>query len=324
MAEASPDGRPRGAIGSVTKFLWNSATLLLCTASLFWALNPIIGRAVRDLITPVGLSFWRWTIAFFVVVAIAWPHLRRDWATIRENWKILVVLGLLGIGIFSTAVYWALRYTTAVNNLMMQSAMPPLILATSALLFRDRISKPQILGTMLSVAGLLVIVAQGRLDNLLALEFNRGDAASLFGVFLYALYSALLRKKPAIHPLSLLAALFAIGIATLAPAYIAEILDGRHLTARPETFLAIVYVAIFPSLLSYLFFNRSVELIGTARAGQFMNLPPVFGTVLAILLLGEHLELFHAAGAALVTVGIVLASRNAGGRVVEPDAVEAR
>lgn len=301
-----------GPLRAVAVRAWGSAPLLLVAASLFWALNPIVGRAVRDLISPVALSFWRWAVALLVVLVFAWPHLRRDALLIRQHWKILLVLGLIGIGVFSTVVYWGLQYTTALNNLMMQSAMPSMILAMSAILFRDRITWAQIFGTLVSLAGLLTIVARGDLANIISMEFNRGDAAALFGVFLYSLYSALLRKRPPIHPLSLLGVLFAIGVATLTAPYLAELIRGRHMVAGGETLMAIVYVGVFPSLLSFFFFNRSVELIGTARAGTYMNLPPVFGIGLAILLLGEALEFFHVIGALLVAIGVFCATKEWG------------
>lgn len=299
----------RGWPGALSAHAWGSATLLLVAAALCWSLNPIVGRAVRGLISPVALGFWRWAVALIAVVAFAWPHLRADAPLIRRHWKILVALGLIGIGVFAAIVYWALRHTTALNNLMMQSAMPPMILALSALLFRDRITPGQIAGTLLSLGGLLAILSRGRLDNILAMEFNRGDAASLVAVFLYSLYSAMLRKKPPIHPLSLLAVLFAVGALFLAIPYAIELARGVRMVGRPETILAILYVGIFPSLLSYFFFNRSVELIGAARAGIFMNLPPVFGVGLAIILLGEQFELFHLYGATLVALGIFCATR---------------
>lgn len=293
---------------------WGSATLLLIAAALCWSLNPIVGRAVRGLISPVALGFWRWAVALLVVLAFAWPHLRQDAPVIRRHWKILVALGLIGIGVFAVIVYWALRHTTALNNLMMQSAMPPMILALSAVLFRDRISWGQIAGTLLSLGGLLAILSRGSLDNILAMQFNRGDAASLLAIFLYSLYSAMLRKKPPIHPLSLLAVLFAVGVVFLSIPYAIELAEGVRMVGRPETILAILYVGIFPSLLAYFFFNRSVELIGAARAGIFMNLPPVFGVGLAILLLGEALETFHLVGGALVGLGIYCATRGASNR----------
>lgn len=314
------DPESSGARRPIVDLLWGSAPLLLCAASLFWALNPVIGRAVRDLISPVALSFWRWTVALLVVLVFAWPHLRRDAHLIRRNWKILVTLGLIGIGFFATIVYWGLQYTTATNNLMMQAAMPSMILALSALLFGDRVSIAQIIGTIVSLVGLLTIIARGNFENIIDLQFNRGDAASLLAVFLYALYSALLRKRPPIHPLSLLAVLFAVGVATLLPPYAAELAGDRYMQVRPATFLAILYVGVFPSLLSYFFFNRSVDLIGSARAGMYMNLPPVFGVGLAILLLGEHLELFHAIGAGLVAIGVIYSTRNSMARASPADA----
>lgn len=314
---------PEGAGGdklTIFGLAWNSATLLLCSACLFWALNPIVARAVRALISPVALSFGRWGTAAVIVTIFAWPHLKRDWGAIVRSWRMLLLLSVLGIGLFSTLVYWGLQYTTAVNNLMMQAAMPSMILITAALLFGDRITPGQVAGAIVSLAGLLTIITRGSLDNLLALEFNRGDAAALGGVFLYSVYSAVLRKKPPIHPLSLLTALFWIGVAMLLPLLAIELVHGVVLEPRLATFGAILYVGIFPSLLAYFFFNRSVELIGAARAGVYMNLPPVFGIGLAIPLLGERLEAFHLAGAALVGIGIWTSLRKASGQTQVPPA----
>jgi drug/metabolite transporter (DMT)-like permease len=285
--------------------LWRNASALLIAASLFWAINPLVGRAVRDLIDPVSLSFWRWTVAFMLVLAVGHKAIRQDLGEIWRSWRILLLLGLLGIGLFSTLVYWALRHTTATNNLMMQSASAPLLIVISAALFRERATKAQLAAAGLSVLGLIIFVSQGSLASILTFRFNRGDAASLLAVLLYAFYSALLRKRPAIHPLSLLASLFAVGIITLLPAYA----YGLTSTTVPEnvgmvTAAAILYVAVFPSFLSFLFFNRAVELIGPIRAGPYLNLPPVFGTGLAILLLGERIALYHLIGGAMIAAGI--------------------
>lgn len=288
---------------------WGSAGLLLCAASLFWALNPIVARAVHHLVTPLGMAFWRWVVAMSVGLLFAWPHLRADRRAILHHWKLLTLLGTLGIGAFALVVYWGLQYTTASNNLMMQGAMPSMILLLSTVMFRDRITIGQLAGTLVSLAGLLVIVAQGSLENILAMTFNRGDAAALFGVFLYSLYSTLLRKRPAIHQLSFLVTLFGVGAASIAVPYFLEIAHGRYMAARIEVPLAILYVGIFPSLLAYFFFNRAVDLIGVARASIYMNLPPIFGIGLAILLLGERLAPFHVVGAVLVAAGVFLATR---------------
>jgi drug/metabolite transporter (DMT)-like permease len=286
--------------------IWGSASLLLCSASLFWALNPIVARAVHHLVSPLGMAFWRWVVAMGVGMIFAWPHLVDDRREILREWKMLA---LLGIGAFALVVYWGLQYTTATNNLMMQGAMPSMILLLSTLVFRDKITPGQLVGTLVSLAGLLVIVAQGSMANLLAMTFNRGDAAALFGVFLYSLYSTLLRKRPAIHQLSFLVTLFGVGAASIALPYSLEIAQGHYMAARAEVVLAILYVGIFPSLLAYFFFNRSVDLIGISRASIYMNLPPIFGVGLAILLLGERLAPFHLVGAVLVASGVFLATR---------------
>ncbi|MDB5698971.1 MAG: hypothetical protein JWN69_1775, partial [Alphaproteobacteria bacterium] len=199
-------------------------------------------------------------------------------------------------------------------------------LIAGALLFGDRITGSQFAGAVVSLLGMMTIVTRGSLDNLLALDFNIGDLAALGGVFLYSIYSAMLRKKPPIHPLSLLSVLFWMGVTMLLPLLGVEIARGVVMNPRLETWGAILYVGIFPSLLAYFFFNRAVELIGAARAGAYMNLPPVFGIGLAIVLLGERPETFHVVGAVLVGIGIWTSLRKAPGqpRVPAAEALEPR
>ena len=285
---------------------WANAYLLLTLTALFWAGNSVVGRAARDLVPPVALAFWRWLIAFLLILLIAGPHLKRDAAALRARWPAVLVLGLLGIGAFNTLLYTALQSTTALNALLMQSAQPPLILIAAFLLFGDRAGPAQIVGVLLSLAGVLVIVAGGDLDVLLALRLNPGDALMLVAVLLWVFYSVLLRFRPAGHPVSFLAVTFAIGWLVILPFYAAELAAGRRIVAAPESFAAIAYVAIFPSLIAYACFNRGVELIGPGRAGVFLNLMPVFGALLAVGLLGERFTLAHAAGIALIGAGILL------------------
>jgi drug/metabolite transporter (DMT)-like permease len=286
--------------------LWNNAYLLMTMTALFWAGNSVIGRAARDLVPPVALAFWRWMLAFALVIAFAWPHLRRDRAALLARWPWVLVLGVLGVGAFNTLLYSGLQYTTALNALLMQSAQPPLIMLMAFLLFRERTGPVAIAGVMLALVGVLVIVARGDLEVLVQLKLNPGDAIILVAMLLWVLYSVLLRFRPEVHPLSFLAVTFAIACLFILPFYVAELAAGRRIVAAPESFATIAYVGIFPSLLAYAFFNRGVELIGPGRAGVFLNLMPVFGALLAIFLLGERFSLPHAVGFGLIAVGLML------------------
>lgn len=293
---------------AVVSYLWRTPRILLTLAIVFWSGNFIVGRATTGLVPPVALAFWRWTIGLVLVLGFGWRHVRQDGAVLARNWPILVVLAILGIAAFNTFVYIGLQTTTAVNALLMQSAMPVLILAAMFLLFGERPNIWQALGVLVSIVGVFAIATKGDWRAAAQMTFNTGDLWVLAAVAAYALYSALLRKRPAVHPLSFLAATFSIGAMTLLPLYIHEHLDVAQIQPVLPAYLAIAYVAVFPGFLSYLLYNRGVELAGANSAGHFMHLMPIFGSGLAILFLGEHLATFHVAGAALIAAGLGLAT----------------
>lgn len=289
--------------------LWANAYILLCFTALFWAGNSIVGRAVRDLVPPISLAFWRWLLALMLLLPLAWPHLRRDWPVLKTNWRIMLLLGILGIGAFNTLLYTGLQTTTALNSLLLQAAQPALILIMGAVLMKDHVSARQLWGLIISLAGVLAIISQGNITAMLNLNLNKGDGIIAFAVLLWSVYAVLLRRRPNIHPLSFLAATLVIGVIFIAPLYAVEIASGRLIIPSTETYLAIGYVAIFPSFIAYLFFNRGVELIGSATTGQFMNILPVMGAGLAMLFLGENLFTFHVIGIALIFAGIFIAGK---------------
>ena len=294
---------------AVIAALWSRAYPLLTMTALFWAGNSIVGRAARELVPPAALSFWRWTLALALLLPLAWPHLKRDWPALRAHGPIMVILGALGIGAFNTLLYTGLQTTTALNSMLIQSAQPALILMVGGLVMRDRTSARQIAGVLVSLVGVLIVIARGDPVLLLALRLNAGDAIIAFAVLLWALYSVLLRRRPPVHPLSFLAASIMVGLVVIAPVYTAEVASGRLIVPEAGSALAIAYVSIFPSFLAYLFFNRGVELIGSAATAQYMNVMPLMGAGLAMLFLGETLHLFHVAGLALVVAGIWIAGR---------------
>ncbi len=289
--------------------LADSPYLLLTLAVFFWAGNFIVGRAVRADIPPVGLAFWRWFIAALLVTVMARRYLLTDLREIRRHWLIVLLLSITGITSFNTLVYIGLQYTIAVNALLMQSLMPVLIVGLSFLLFKEKIHLIQAMGVLVSLVGALTIIGQGSIDVLLSLSINRGDILVFIAVVGYAGYSIGLRKRPAVHPLSFVAATFIVGDLLLLPLYIWESMAGRTVHFDAPTLMAVSYVSIFPSIVSYLCFNRGVELVGANRAGMFIHLIPVFGSVMAIVFLGESLQWFHLLGILLIASGISMATR---------------
>ena len=295
----------RGAGSAV----WNSPTLLLCLASIFWALNPIIGRAARDLISPLSLAFWRWVVAFVVLLPFAWRHIKGESEVLRKSWLGLGLLGFFGVGLFSFIVYWGLQYTTATNNLMLQAIMPIMTMVMPAVLFGERLRPLLMLSAVLSFAGIVWILTKGHPLDWQGGGINKGDLLAVAGVFLYSVYATFLRKVPAMHHLTLLAALFAIGAASLAIPYFAMLAITGPSWPPVEVVAAVLYVGIFPSLAAYGLFNRSVVLIGSVRTGIYMNLPTVFGVALAVPLLGEQFSSYHFVGAMVIIVAIAISRR---------------
>ncbi|MGW8157753.1 MAG: DMT family transporter [Desulfoprunum sp.] len=289
--------------------LADSPYLLLILAVFFWAGNFIVGRAVRADVPPIALAFWRWFIASILVTILAWRHLPADLTQLRRGWLAVLLLAIAGIASFNTLLYIGLQYTIAVNALLMQSLMPVLIVGLSFLSFRERISVVQAGGVAVSLAGAVVIIGQGSLDTLLLLSINRGDILVLIAVVGYAGYSIGLRKRPAVHPLSFVTGTFIVGDLLLLPFHVWESQAGHRLHIDAATVMAVGYVAIFPSIVSYLCFNRGVELVGANRAGMFIHLLPVFGSVMAIVFLGEALQWYHAGGIVLIASGIFMATR---------------
>lgn len=289
--------------------LWQAPYLLLALTNLFWAGNFVIGRAVHEIVPPISLAFWRWTGGFLLVIGFAWPHLRKDAPQLLARWPMMLTFSLFGIACFNTMVYLGLGSTTAINALLLQSVMPLIILICTFLFFRERAGPLQWAGILVSLTGVAVIAGRGSIETLWDLSLNRGDAWVLGAVVTYAVYSALLRRRPAVHPLSFVAATFALGAAMLLPLYLWEIATVGAMPASVPAFLAVGYVALFPSLLAYLCFNRGVELIGANRAGQSVHLMPMFGSLLAVVFLGEAFHVYHAMAIVLIAAGIALATR---------------
>ena len=302
-------GAPASTSARVGGWLSDQPYLLLSLTSLFWAGNTVLGRFVVGHIPPMTLAFGRWAGAFLILLPLAAGHLVRDWPVIRKNAALMALLAFTGFSAYNTMAYYGLQYTTAINGLLLQSIGPLFVALWTFALFGDRLTLRQACGICVSLSGVIVIICHGSLAVLLNIAFNRGDVWFVIALVFYGFYTAMLRKRPKIHPLSFLAAGMVGGAVFLIPAVIVEIAAGRTMVFDAESVLSFAFICIFPSLLGYLFLNRGIELIGANRAAPFIHLVPVFGSVLAITLLGERLQFYHAIGYALVLAGITLATR---------------
>lgn len=293
----------------LTGRLYHAPYLLLLLTMLFWAGNATIGRYAAGYVPPVALGTLRWIGATLILLPFAFHYLRLDWPVIRKQAAILALLSLLSISAFNTLTYYGLQFTEVINASILQSTGPLMIVGFSFLLYGERLGLLQMTGMLLSLAGIAAIVARGEPAALLEFRFNVGDFILLLAMAAYALYSALLRRRPQLHPLSFVTLTMGWGAILLLPFYAAEIATGYTVPLEFPAILIIAYVVVFPSLLAHFFFMRGVELIGPNRAAPFMYLIPVLVAVLAMTFLGERLYPFHIVGFALVIGGVVLATR---------------
>jgi len=282
--------------------------LLLSGAALLWAGNVVLGRAMRGHIPPVGLAFWRWSLALVVLLALYGRDLVAQRAPLLEGWKIVALLGILGVGNFNLFLYLGLQHTTATNALLLNAAAPAFIVAFSFLFGLGRPTGRLLLAVALSLTGVAVILSQGRGGALLDLKFNPGDLWVLAAVLSWSIYTVVLSRRPSgVEPMVFLTALVMVGVAWIAPFYAWEIARGLRVSFDLVTAGSILYVGVFASLVAYAFWNAGVVQAGASRAGMFLNLMPAFGTLLAVALLGEPFQLFQAAGIGLIVAGVTLA-----------------
>jgi drug/metabolite transporter (DMT)-like permease len=286
-----------------------NAYLLLCVTTFFWAGNAVAGKIAAGLVTPVTLTFLRWSIAACLVLLLARKHLRHDLSALIRHWPLVFGLGALGFSAFNLLLYGALNYTTAINVTIEQSAMPITIMLVNFIAFRQRIRALQCIGVIATIVGVVVTASHGDPWSVLVEGMNFGDALMIGAVLLYSGYAVALRYKPAVHGLSLMAGMCVSSWLFTSPFFIWETMENGFEWPGAVAWGVILFAATAPSILSQLFFMRGVELIGSNRAGVFINLVPIFGAVLAVLLLDEDFQAYHLLGLALVLGGIAIAER---------------
>lgn len=288
----------------------SSPYLLLAGASLFWAGNFIVGRALRGDVPPVALNFWRWLIALALLLPLGLPTVRHHRALLLREWRLVLVLAASGVAGFQSLVYQALTQTTAINALLIVTLTPICIVILSWLFWRERLGGWPTVGVLVSLLGAVVVISRGETARLLEVRLNPGDLWMLVAVWLWALYSVLLRRRPRELPLlPLLVACVLVGLLILLPLYGWRLQAGEGMVLRGTTLLGLLYVGIFPSAVAFTFWNRGVAAVGATVAGMFLHLMPVFGALLAVLFLGERLAPYHGLGLLLVFGGIALTSR---------------
>ena len=272
---------------------WANPILLLVLTTLIWAGHSIVGRLAVGQIGPMTLTTLRWGLALIPILIVARPSLRRDWPILRASWRYMAAMGTLGYTVFVALFYVAAHRTSALNLSIIQGAMPALVLIGARLFLGARFTTMQALGALTTMLGVAAIAAQGDPARLAALAFNEGDVMIFIAVVVYAGYTIGLRQRPRVSGLSLLAGMAVAAFVTSVPLMIWEVASGGFIWPTAAGLATLVYVALGPAFVSQIFFMRGVELIGPGRAGVFVNLVPVFGAIMAVVLLGEPFAAYH-------------------------------
>ena len=287
------------------------AYLLLVLTTLFWSGNFIVGKAASTYeIPPFSLNFYRWLFAGLILLPFTLKEILQKKNYIFENIGFFIILGISSITIFNSAVYYSLYYMQVISGVLMISTIPVWIMFISTILGIEKTNKFQILGVILSLIGVLFIITKSDLNLIKNLDFNKGDLIMASGMFAWALYSALLKKRTyEISQITLLEVVIIIGLLFLIPIYILEINLGNPLVVDKPFILTLSYVVLFPGLASFFFWIKGISIIGANRAGVFLHLMPIFGSLMAIFLFNERFMFYHLLGAIFIVAGITLSNK---------------
>ena len=289
----------------------NLAYILLVLTTLFWSGNFIVGKAASSYeVPPFSLNFYRWLFAGLILLPFTFNEILKKKIYILDNIGFFIILGITSITIFNSTVYYSLYYMQVISGVLMISTIPVWIMFISSILGIEKTNKFQISGVILSLLGVLFIITKSDLAVIKNLAFNRGDLIMASGMFAWALYSALLKKKKfEISQIALLEVVIITGLIFLIPIYILEMIFGNQIVLGKPFILTLSYVVIFPGLASFFFWIKGISIIGANRAGVFLHLMPVFGSIMAIILFNEKFMFYHLLGAIFIIAGITLSNK---------------
>lgn len=291
------------------KSILTNPFLLLTLTALLWGGNAIAGKLAAGHISPFLLTWLRWVGACLILVIISRNHIKRDLEKIKKHWLFLFLLGAFGFAIFNGLMYLALNHTTAINVAIEQASMPLIVFVLNYLLFKTKVTAYQIVGFIITLIGVAVTVTRGNIFGLGDQPMNIGDIIMIIAIMVYGIYSVLLKNKPDIHTLSFLCVLGFAALITTTFFVFYEYYTNRLLLPDAQGWGVVIYAAIFPSILAQLFWILGLEQIGSNRGGLFINLVPIFGAILAVIILGEQFQVYHAIGLMLVLGGIAFAQK---------------
>tara|TARA_Y100000590_G_scaffold447266_1_gene582226 strand:- start:2475 stop:3377 length:903 start_codon:yes stop_codon:yes gene_type:complete len=287
------------------------AYLLLILTTIFWSGNFIVGKAASTYeIPPFSLNFYRWLFAGLILLPFTYTELIQKRNYIYNNIGFFILLGITSITIFNSAVYYSLYYMQVISGVLMISTIPVWIMFISSILGIESTNKFQISGVILSLLGVMFIITKSDLDVIKNLDFNKGDLIMLAGMFAWALYSALLKKKKyEISQITLLEVVIILGLLFLIPIYLIEVNIGNPLIVNKPFILTLTYVVLFPGIAAFFFWIKGISIIGANRAGVFLHLMPVFGAIMAIVIFDEKFMIYHFLGAIFIIIGITLSNK---------------
>tara|TARA_B100001996_G_scaffold304187_1_gene245065 strand:+ start:659 stop:1564 length:906 start_codon:yes stop_codon:yes gene_type:complete len=287
------------------------AYLLLTLAALFWSGNFVIGKTASFYeIPPFSLNFYRWLFVWIILFPFTFKEIYQNKKYILQNFGLFLVLGITGITIFNSVVYYSLYFTQVISGILMISTIPVMIILISSILRIEKTNSFQIIGVILSLVGVFCIITKTDLDLIKNLDFNKGDLSMTIAMFSWATYSALLKKKKyKLSQISLLQVIISFGFVFLVPIYFIESKIGNPLNFSLPFFLILTYAVLFPAIASYLFWIKGISIIGANRAGVFLHLMPIFGAILAMIIFKEKFMFYHVLGAIFILSGIILSNR---------------
>ena len=287
------------------------AAIYLVCATLFWAGNFIIGKTASiNEIPPISLNFYRWLVAWLILLPFTFRELIKKKNYILNNIGFFIVLGITAVTIFNSALFYSLKFTQVISGVLMISTVPVMIIFISSLLKIEKTNFFQIIGVGLSLIGVLFIITKADIGLLKNLDFNRGDLIMIIAMLSWATYSALLKKKKyELSQISLLQVVISFGVIFLIPLYFIDMNMGNSIKLEKPFFLILTYVVLFPGLASFFFWIKGVALIGANRSGVFLHLMPIFGAVMAMIIFDEKFMFYHWLGAVFILMGIILSNR---------------
>jgi len=287
------------------------AAIYLVCATLFWAGNFIVGKTASiNEIPPISLNFYRWLVAWLILLPFTFRELIKKKNYILNNIGLFIVLGITAVTIFNSALFYSLKFTQVISGVLMISTVPVMIIFISSLLKIEKTNFFQIIGVGLSLTGVLFIITKADIGLLKNLDFNRGDLIMIIAMLSWATYSALLKKKKyELSQISLLQVVISFGVIFLIPLYFIDMNMGNSIKLEKPFFLTLTYVVLFPGLASFFFWIKGVALIGANRSGVFLHLMPIFGAVMAMIIFDEKFMFYHLLGAVFILMGIILSNR---------------